>query len=77
MIKAVGKMIFSHIEIIVHLQSQPELGGHVEIFRQAQSRIGRDSSLSVYDFVYPPCRNPDVKGQFILTEIHRLEELFQ
>lgn len=70
-VETIRQFIFGNIKIVVHLQTKPELGGHVKKFCQAQRRISCYAALTVNDFINPSGRYPDIERQSILTEIHR------
>src|SRR5690606_15655064 len=64
-----------HLEVVAHLEVQPELVARAEVSRQAESRIRGDRSRTVNDLVDPPSRDADLLRQPILRELERLEEL--
>jgi hypothetical protein len=75
-IKPLCRSIFPDVKIGVHLQSQPELRRHVEVSRQAQRRISGYAALAQHNFINTPWRNPEVKSQPVLTDVHRFEKSF-
>jgi hypothetical protein len=49
---------------------------HVEVSRQAQRRISGYAALAQHNFINPPWRNPEIKSQSVLADVHRFEKLF-
>jgi len=76
-VKALAKGIFRDIKIVIHLQAQPELRGHLEIARQSQRRIGGDAASALDDFIDAPSWNAEGQRQLILTQLHGLQKLLQ
>jgi len=72
-----NELIFGHVQIIVHLQPEPELRRHVEVARQTQRRIRGNAPLALDDFVNPSRRHADVQGQAVLAKGHGFEKLVQ
>jgi len=50
---AVAQLVFLDVQIVLRLESQPELGRRVEVAGQAQRRVGRDAPPACHDLVDP------------------------
>jgi hypothetical protein len=68
--------VIGNIEIVVHLEPQPETGGVAEEPGQSQSGVGRDSALAMDDLVNPAWGNPKRSAKPVLADAQRREELF-
>src|SRR5690606_17150810 len=64
-----------HLEVVVALQVDPELGRRAEVPREPQSRVGADAALSVHDLVDAPRRHPDRHGYLVLADSERHKEV--
>jgi hypothetical protein len=57
-----------NIQIKVHLQTEPKGSRLSETPREAQRRVSRDTSLSVYDLVHSARRDPQRDSELILAD---------
>ena len=69
--------IFLEVQLIVHLESQPELRGHIEVASESKRGVCGHPTLAEDDLVYAPRRNTKIAGQPILAQLHRPEKLLQ
>ena len=76
-IEAVAESVHLSVELVIHLQSEPELRRHLEVTGKAESRVRRESALTQHDLVDAPRRHTDVTREPILAEAHRAEELLE
>ena len=68
--------VVSNIEIVVHLETQPEAGGIAKEPGQPQSGVGRDRALAVNELVDPARGHPKPGAQPVLADAQGREKLF-
>src|SRR6266542_6079370 len=73
--QAMSKPIALYLKIEARLEVEPEAFRRAEEPRQAQSRVGRDRSLTVHDLVDPAGRHAEVLRQTILSKAERLQKI--
>src|SRR6266540_4838612 len=73
--QAMSKPIALYLKIEARLEVEPEAFRRAEEPRQAQSRVGRDRSLTVHDLVDPAGRHAEVLRQTILSQAERLQKI--
>jgi hypothetical protein len=66
--------VLGYIEVIIHLETEPERCRVPEIGGQTQGCICCDASFAVNDLVYPARRNFEITPEFVLANVHWLEE---
>ena len=71
------KSIFSHIKIVVHLETKPELRRIPKICSKTKCRICRYASLLVNYFIDSTRGNPEPLTELILAYLHRFQEFFK
>lgn len=72
----IPQRIFGAIEFVTHLQVHPESRGRTEIAGQPHRSVGRDSALSVDDFIDTTGRNIDSDGKLVLRNSEAFDEVF-
>ena len=63
------EFIGRHIQVVVRLQTQPELGGRIKETGQAQGRLRGHTTLAEDNLVDAPGRHTDVQGEPVLAHI--------
>ena len=72
-----AQAIILDLQVVPGLKIQPKPGRRAEVAREPESRIGRDTSVSVHDLVDPARRNAQVPRHPVLRELERLQELLE
>ena len=66
--------VLGDVEVIVHLESEPERCRIPEVRCKAECRVCSDASLPVDNLVNPARRDPEVSAELVLTDVHWLQE---
>jgi hypothetical protein len=66
--------VFGNIQIIIHLQAQPELRRILEIAGQPERGVSGNTPFAKHDFVYPARRDMERDGKFVLRQTHGRDE---
>ena len=69
-------LLLRHAQVIQGLQSHPEFGARPEIPRQAQSRIGRNTSPAPDNLIQPRRIDGQRLGESIHAHSERLQDIF-
>ena len=72
----VREAILYHVEIIIHLETEPERCGISKIDGQAQCGICRYTSLPMDDFIDSARRDPEISAKLVLADSHWSKEFF-
>src|SRR5690554_450330 len=72
----IGHLILGYLALIVCLQVRPEALGCAEESGKTQPCIDSDATLTRNDLADAPLRHTDLFCQPILSDLHRLQELF-
>lgn len=74
LLDAGGQDVLGNIEIVVHLEPQPETGRSSEVSGESECRIGRDTASRVHDLVDSSRGNAQILAKLILADAQRLEK---
>jgi hypothetical protein len=72
-----GEFIFSSVELVVHLQSHPELWRYTEVPCQPQCGIGCHATLTEDNLVDASCGDAHRECKPILAQFHRSQKLLK
>ena len=75
--EAISQCHLLDFEIVMRLEVQPESRRRSKVSSQSQSRVGRDRTLPMHNFIYTTRINTDVLRQPILGNLQRLEKLLK
>src|SRR6266511_3891952 len=76
-IQPFSELIFGNIQIILGLQSEPELRRVSKETCQTQCCISSDSTLAKHDLVDAACIHADVNGKAVLAQVQGFDGFFQ
>jgi hypothetical protein len=76
-IQPFSELIFGNIQIILRLQSKPELRRVSKETCQPQGCIRSYTAFAKHDLIDTPCIHADVNGKAVLAQVHRFDEFFQ
>ena len=77
MVKPRAELVFGDIQVVLSLQSLPELRGIAKEARQPQGGIGGDGAFAKHDLVDAARIHTNVNGEAVLAQVHRLDEFLQ
>ncbi len=69
------QVVLGNVEIVVHLETQPETGRISEIPGESERRVCRDTASPVHDFVDSSRGDAQIIAKLILADAQRLEKL--
>jgi hypothetical protein len=71
-----GQVVLGNVEVVVHLEPQPETGRISEVPGESECGVGRDTASPVHDFVDSTWGNAQIIAKLILADAQRFEKLF-
>ena len=75
LIDPVTRFVLGRLDLVLHLQAQPEVDGVAEVTCQPHRRVGGDGAFAPDDLADSHGRDAKVFGEPILTDSHGVEEL--
>jgi hypothetical protein len=60
-----GKFVLGAVQIVLHLEAEPEIGRRTEIPREPKRRVCRDGVLAFHDFEDPVRRDMQIKRRLV------------
>ncbi len=73
-LQTIFQLLLSNLKVVMRLKVDPELRRHSKETTEPESRICRDGTLAMHNFIDAPRRHANVCSQSVLADIHRLQK---